>query len=56
LVSRIQTVCGASGQRLLMSERFAKLLGASAATSIGSHDLKGFPDPVPLYRGNIDGG
>ena len=56
LVSRIQTVCGASGQRLLMSERFAKLLGASAATPIGSHDLKGFPDPVPLYRGNIDGG
>ncbi|HET7062728.1 MAG TPA: adenylate/guanylate cyclase domain-containing protein [Rudaea sp.] len=49
LVSRIQTVCGATGQRLLMSERFAALLGASRATTIGNHDLKGFASPVPLY-------
>jgi len=49
LVSRIQTVCGSTGNRLLMSERFADLLGASRATTIGNHNLKGFADPVPLY-------
>ncbi|HTA65369.1 MAG TPA: adenylate/guanylate cyclase domain-containing protein [Xanthomonadaceae bacterium] len=49
LLSRIQTVCSTTGQRLLMSERFAGLLGASRATTIGHHDLKGFPHPVPLY-------
>jgi adenylate cyclase len=49
LLSRIQTVCSATGQRLLMSERFATLLGASRATAIGHHELKGFPTPVPLY-------
>jgi adenylate cyclase len=49
LLSRIQTVCSTTGQRLLMSERFAALLGESRATTIGNHDLKGFPLPVPLY-------
>lgn len=52
LLSRIQTVCSTTGQRLLMSERFAALLGASQATTIGKHDLKGFPSPVPLYEPN----
>src|SRR4029077_17965959 len=42
LVSRIQSVCSTSGQPLLMSERFAALLGASRTTTIGNHDLKGF--------------
>ncbi len=49
LLSRIQTVCSTTGQRLLMSERFAALLGGSRATTIGNHELKGFPRPVPLY-------
>jgi adenylate cyclase len=49
LLSRIQTVCSTTGQRLLMSERFASLLGAARTTTIGNHDLKGFPGPVPLY-------
>ena len=49
LLSRIQTVCSTTGQRLLMSERFAGLLGAARATTIGNHELKGFPGPVPLY-------
>lgn len=49
LLSRIQTVCSTMGQRLLMSERFAALLGESRATAIGNHELKGFPLPVPLY-------
>lgn len=53
LVSRIQTACGATGQRLLMSKRFAELIGRSRTTMIGHHDLKGFADPVPLY-GSID--
>ena len=49
LLSRIQSVCSTMGQRLLMSERFAALLGESRATTIGNHELKGFPFPVPLY-------
>jgi len=50
LLSRIQMVCSTTGQRLLMSERFAALLGTSRATTIGRHELKGFPNPVPLYE------
>jgi len=49
LLSRIQTVCSKTGHRLLMSERFAALLGDARATRIGNHDLKGFAGPVPLY-------
>ncbi|HTD29574.1 MAG TPA: adenylate/guanylate cyclase domain-containing protein [Xanthomonadaceae bacterium] len=49
LVSRIQSVCSTTGQPLLMSERFAALLGASRTTTIGNHELKGFARPMPLY-------
>ena len=49
LVSRIQTVCSTTGQRLLMSERFAGFLGGSRATLIGSHNLKGFEHPESLF-------
>jgi len=49
LLSRIQSVCSTSGQPLLMSERFAALLGASRTTTIGKYDLKGFAHPMPLY-------
>ncbi|TIU23524.1 MAG: adenylate/guanylate cyclase domain-containing protein, partial [Mesorhizobium sp.] len=49
LVSRIQAVCSATGRSLLMSERFAKLLGPGTAITIGRHKLTGFSEPAELY-------
>lgn len=49
LVSRIQGVCGTTGHALLMSDRFAGLLGGADCQSIGQHVLKGVPNPVQLY-------
>jgi adenylate cyclase len=49
LVSRIQAVCSATGHSLLMSERFAKLLGPGTAIAIGRHKLTGFSEPAELY-------
>lgn len=49
MVSRIQTVCGTVGRPLVMSARFAELLGDRATTSIGRHSLKGFAEPAELY-------
>lgn len=49
LVSRIQSVCEATGHALLMSDRFACLLGGADFQSIGRHALKGVPDPMELY-------
>ena len=48
LVSRIQTVCGTTGDPLLMS-RFATLLGRPDLRSIGRHELKGFPEAMELF-------
>ena len=41
LVSRIQSVCSATGAPLLMSERFATLIGPAASVAIGSHSAAG---------------
>jgi adenylate cyclase len=49
LVSRIQSVCSMTGHTLLMSERFARLLGRTRTSAIGRYELKGFPDLVELY-------
>jgi adenylate cyclase len=49
LLARIQTVCSTTGQPLLMSERFAQLLGPARSIATGDHDLKGFANPVTLY-------
>jgi adenylate cyclase len=49
MVSRIQTVCGTAGRSLVMSRRFAGLLGDRATASIGRHALKGFAEPAELY-------
>lgn len=49
LVSRIQGVCSTTGRPLIMSREFAGLLDGRATASIGSHDLHGFAEPVPLY-------
>jgi adenylate cyclase len=49
LVSRIQTVCATTGEPLLMSPRFAALLGRPGCRSIGAHPLKGFAEPLDLF-------
>ncbi len=49
LVSRIQTVCSATGRPLIMSERFAKLLAPGTAVEIGCYELAGFAEPSELY-------
>jgi adenylate cyclase len=49
LVSRIQSVCSTTGHPLLMSSRFAELLGTGDTTSVGHHDLRGFSEPVELH-------
>ena len=49
LVSRIQSVCSATGAPLLMSERFATLIEPAASVAIGSHLLPGFVEPTALY-------
>ena len=49
LVSRIQTVCAAVGQPLLMSARFAHLLARTDVHSIGAYPLKGFDRPPELF-------
>lgn len=49
LLSRIQSVCSTTGNRVVMSERFVSLLEGARPAAIGSHQLKGFAAPVPLY-------
>jgi len=49
LVSRIQSVCSATGRPLLMSARFAELLGPARTQPAGRHTLNGFSDPVELH-------
>jgi adenylate cyclase len=49
LTSRIESICGSTGQPLLMSERFARLLGLPGVTSIGFLVIKGFADPIELF-------
>jgi adenylate cyclase len=48
LVSRIQDVCAMTGHPLLMSSRFAALLGRSEVQTIGKFPLKGFSEQVEL--------
>lgn len=49
LISRIQTVCAATGESLLASQRFAELLKADDLVSLGRHAVTGFQEPVHLY-------
>lgn len=49
LLSRIEGACGALGRPLLMSGRFAALLGPGRSVPAGAHPLKGFADPVALF-------
>lgn len=49
LVSRIQTACARSGERLLMSDRFVGLLDGRTTRSVGRYGLKGFDQLVELF-------
>jgi adenylate cyclase len=49
LVSRLQGICSTTGQSLLMSERFARLLDPTLVMPLGPHQLKGFAEPAELY-------
>lgn len=49
-VSRIQSVCGETGEALLMSEPFRKEAGVAASVSIGPRQLKGFADAAELFK------
>jgi len=49
LTSRIESLCCALGHSVLMSEPFARLLSPSEVIGVGSHRLKGFAEPVPLF-------
>jgi adenylate cyclase len=49
LVSRLQSVCSMTGQPLLMSERFARLLDPARVMALGRYELKGFAEPAEVY-------
>jgi adenylate cyclase len=49
LASRIQGLCHQASQPLLLSKRFAELLTAPGAVSIGLRAIKGFTEPVELF-------
>jgi len=49
LVSRIQGVCATTGERLLMSSHFAKVLDRDDVPLFGQFPLKGFEEPEGLF-------
>ncbi|TXH33270.1 MAG: adenylate/guanylate cyclase domain-containing protein [Rhodospirillaceae bacterium] len=49
LLSRIQDACSTMGQPLLMSKRFADLLGRRETRPIGRRKLKGFTESIELH-------
>jgi adenylate cyclase len=49
LLSRIERVCSRSGSAVLMSSKFAGLLGSAAVSPAGRYRLKGFTGRVDLY-------
>jgi adenylate cyclase len=49
LVSRLQGICSTTGQALLMSERFVRLLEPTPVLALGRHALKGFAEAAALY-------
>jgi adenylate cyclase len=52
LASRIQALCGDQGRpSLLMSARFAELLGMPGAAPVGRYNLKDFSSPSSSMRG-----
>ena len=49
LTSRLQDLCSESGWALLMSERFAGLLGDQGLLPLGAHRLPGIAAPVAVF-------
>jgi adenylate cyclase len=54
LVSRIQHVCSAEGQALLMSSAFLEARGPGGERSVGKRTLKGFEHQVELFQDSVD--
>ncbi len=48
LLARLEKLCGATGEPLVMSGAFANALG-SGARPLGIFELKGFPEPQPAF-------
>ena len=53
LASRIQSLCWQLSKPVLLSERFASLVG-SKVISVGRHAIKGFDEPVELFVARKD--
>jgi adenylate cyclase len=49
LTSRLQGLCEVTGQSLLMSQRFAEMLAAPGAVSLGGYRVKGLADPLEVF-------
>jgi adenylate cyclase len=49
LTSRLQGLCGVTGEPLLMSKEFAGLLGQPNIASIGEHAVKGLSYPIEVF-------
>jgi len=49
LTSRLQGLCDLTGRPILMSQRFAELLGRPDIGSIGRHPVKGIAEPVEVF-------
>lgn len=49
LVSRIQGICGSTGEPLLMSARFAQILDRPGCRPVGRYPLRGFGEPAELF-------
>lgn len=49
LTSRLQGLCEVTGRPIVMSRRFADLLGRPDVASIGGHLVKGLADPVEVF-------
>ncbi len=49
LTSRLQALCEPTGQPLLMSGRFARLLGSDGAVCVGRFPVKGLSEPLDVF-------
>ena len=49
LTSRLQGLCESTGRPIVMSERFAELLGRPGLLSLGRHAVKGIAAPVGVF-------
>lgn len=53
LTSRLEGLCDVTGQPVVMSKRFAELLGRSDVASIGQHAVKGLGEPIEVFAARV---